>query len=348
MIEHEKYMRRCLELAQHGAGRVSPNPMVGSVIVYNKRIIGEGFHQIHGGPHAEVNAIASIKNHEILKKSTLYVNLEPCAHTGKTPPCADLIIKKNIPRVVIGCMDTFSEVSGKGIERMRNAGIEVIVDVLQKESRWLNRRFFTFHEKKRPYILLKWAETLDGLMDRDRAKVISKPNWITNDTCRTLVHKQRTEEDAVMVGTNTAENDNPSLNVRYWSGKTPIRVIPDRILRLPRNLHIFDRTIPTVIFTSNEHPSHKNLDFVCIDFDENIELQMLEELYKKNVLSIIVEGGATLLKQFINQGLWDEAWRYIGNATFDKGLKAPRISGELIKNEEIGDAKLLVYKMKNT
>ncbi len=347
MIEHEKYMRRCLEIARHGKGNVSPNPMVGSVIVHAQKIISEGYHQQYGGPHAEVNAINGVQNQQLLRESTLYVNLEPCAHFGKTPPCSDLIIEKQIPRVVIGCVDSFSQVAGKGIERMRKAGIEVIVDVLERESRWLNRRFFTFHEQKRPYIILKWAETLDGFIDRDRQKVISKPIWITNDTCRTLVHKQRATEDAVMVGTNTAENDNPFLNIRKWHGQDPLRVVPDRNLRLSNRLHIFNGSQPTLIFTEGEKGDRKNLEYIHIDFSADSEQQFLEELHRRGILSVIIEGGSKLLQNFIRLKLWDEAWRFIGNATFEKGVRAPLISGDLLSQQDIDKARLLVYKSKN-
>jgi diaminohydroxyphosphoribosylaminopyrimidine deaminase/5-amino-6-(5-phosphoribosylamino)uracil reductase len=248
----EKYMLRCLELAKDGFGNVAPNPMVGCVIVCEGKIIGEGYHQEYGKAHAEVNAIHSVRDKSLLQKSTLYVNLEPCAHFGKTPPCANLIVEHNIPRVVIGCVDSYSEVSGKGIEKLRNAGIEVTVGILENESLELNKRFFTFHNKKRPYVILKWAETQDGFIDVDRpldkSRDTTADNWITSPLSKQLVHKWRSEEAAIMVGTTTVLNDNPQLNVREWKGKNPTRIVIDLQDRLPQTLHVFDKSIPTVSF----------------------------------------------------------------------------------------------------
>ena len=245
----ENYMMRCLELAEHGRQTVAPNPMVGSVIVHDGKIIGEGFHRKYGGPHAEVNAINSVENQKLLKHSTLYVNLEPCAHHGKTPPCSDLIIAKQIPKVVIGSKDIFAKVAGKGIEKMKNAGIDIKVGVLEKESLELNKRFFIFHEQKRPYIILKWAETIDGYIDIDRKKENNGISWITHPYLRIPVHKWRSEEAGIIIGTNTALNDNPKLNTRLWYGKNPVRFVLDRNLSLPSDLSIFDGEIPTYIFT---------------------------------------------------------------------------------------------------
>ena len=244
----EKFMLRCHDLARLGIARTAPNPMVGCVIVLDEKIIGEGYHRKCGEAHAEVNAINSVSNHELLKKSTLYVSLEPCSHYGKTPPCTDLIISKKIPRVVIGCVDSFSEVSGRGIKKLKQAGCDVIVGVLENESRELNKRFFTFNEKKRPYIILKWAQTLDGFIDIIRTDENQiAPTWISNEHSRMLVHKWRSHEDAIMVGTNTAEKDNPSLNVRDWDGKNPLRVVLDRQLRLNEKLNLFNNKIQTII-----------------------------------------------------------------------------------------------------
>lgn len=339
---NEMYMKRCLELAQLGSAYAAPNPMVGSVIVHNGKIIGEGFHQRCGEAHAEVNAITSVKNHNLLKESTLYVNLEPCAHYGKTPPCSLLIIEKKIPKVVIGCVDTFSEVAGKGIEMLQNAGVEVIVDVLKTESRLLNKRFFTFHEKKRPYIFLKWAETIDGFMDKER-KAEEPAAWITDDICRMVVHKMRSEEAAILVGTNTALWDNPALNLREWPGENPLRLVIDRNLRLPQHLKLFDGTQQTLVFTEKHHTAFLNVQYVNIDFSQNILPQIMQELYKKNITSLIVEGGAILLQSFINQQLWDEAFKFIGPHLFKKGIKGPVFSNNPTYHQTIGNSQLFVF-----
>ncbi len=342
--EDEKYMQRCLELAQLGLGEASPNPMVGSVIVYEGKIIGEGYHHKAGEAHAEVNAINSVKDQALLKDSTIYVNLEPCAHHGKTPPCADLIIEKQIPRVVIGCVDTFAKVAGKGIEKLKNAGCDVKVGVLEQESIELNKRFFTFHEKKRPYIILKWAETLDGFID-----VIRKPDdpiephWITNDLAKKLVHKWRTDESAFMIGTNTAKNDNPRLTARDWNGRNPARIVLDRNLSLDKKLHIFNNEATTIIFNTQKTEDAANLKFVKIDFDYNMLSNILGYLYQLEIQSIVIEGGRQLLTSFITQNLWDEARVFIGNKQFYEGTKAPELKGKLIKEEKIDDSALRWY-----
>jgi len=321
------FMQRCLELALLGMGDVAPNPMVGCVIVHNESIIGEGYHQKYGEAHAEVNAIRSVKQTELLEQSTLYVSLEPCAHFGKTPPCSDLIIQHRIPRVIIGTIDRFAKVAGKGIERMQNAGIEVEVGVLEEECRELNRRFFTFHEKKRPYIILKWAQTLDGFIDTDRTET-EHPSWITNALAKRLVHKQRSEESAILIGTNTAEFDNPSLTVREWIGNQPVRLVIDRHGRLDVGLHIFDQKAPTWVFTGVEQPDRENLKMIRLHPEQNVIPQLLTELYHRNILSVIVEGGSQLLNSFLELGLWDEAFVYTGNQFFGKGVEAPHISGK--------------------
>lgn len=344
----EKYLLRCLELAKNGLGNVAPNPMVGCVIVFDGKIIGEGYHQEYGKAHAEVNAIHSVKDKTLLKKSTLYVNLEPCAHFGKTPPCANLIVEHHIPRVVIGCVDSFSEVSGKGIEKLKNAGIDVSVGVLEKESLELNKRFFTFHNKKRPYIILKWAETKDGFIDVQRINEIAGQthieidNWITSPLSKQLVHKWRSEEAAIMVGTNTALNDNPQLNVREWKGKNPTRVVVDLHDRLPQNLYVFDKSIPTLVFSLTKQEQENNLTFVKINDPKNLIQEVLDELYKRNIQSIIIEGGATLLQSFIDLNYWDEARIFVGNRKFTTGLKAPSLKGNL-KTEELIDVDRLKW-----
>ena len=346
MSTHDIFMQRCLELALLGMGDVAPNPMVGCVIVHHGIIIGEGYHQKFGQPHAEVNAIRSVCNPELLAQSTLYVSLEPCAYFGKTPPCSDLIIESRIPKVVIGTVDPFAKVAGKGIERMRNAGIEVEAGILENECRDLNRRFFTFHEKKRPYILLKWAQTLDAFIDTDRTETLH-PTWITNALSKRLVHKQRSEESSILIGTNTAEYDNPALTVREWTGNQPIRMVIDRNGRLDAGLQLFDGKAPTWVFTGQERLEIENLKFITLDFDQNILPQLLSELYQRDILSVIVEGGSELLNSFLEINLWDEAFVYTGNQFFGKGVVAPQISGETIAFEELDDCKLHVLRSKH-
>jgi len=348
MSKEEFYMHRCLEIAKNGICNVAPNPMVGCVIVCNDVIIGEGYHAKYGEAHAEVNAINSVKNKELLKQSRLYVNLEPCAHYGKTPPCADLIIENKIPEVIIGCVDSFSEVSGKGINKLKNAGCKVDVEILEKESRELNKRFFTFQEKKRPYIILKWAQTLDGFIDIKReANAALKPNWITNENLKMLVHKWRTEEQAIMVGTNTALLDNPSLNAREWFGKSPLRIVIDRDLSIPLTYNLFNQQIATIVFTEKQVKSKENITYIAINFAENVIEQILTHLYEIKIQSLIVEGGSYLLKSFIDKYLWDEARFFIGNKCFNNGIAAPTIKGSLFTDELINGERLLVYKSVN-
>ncbi len=342
--EDKKYMQRCLQLAKNGLGNTYPNPLVGSVIVYEKKIIGEGFHKKAGEPHAEVNAVNSVKNKKLLKKSTLYVNLEPCAHTGRTPACSKMIVDLKIPRVVIGCRDSFAKVDGKGIEIMHSAEIDVKVGVLEKESRKLNKRFFTFHEKKRPYVILKWAQTIDGFIDFDRnPNTPIKPNWITDEYARIFVHKMRSEEQSILAGTNTAEKDNPSLNVRDWSGKNPLRIVIDKNLRLPENLSLFSGKISTLVFTEKEESPEKNANYIKIDFKKSVPKQILDFLYKKEIQSIIIEGGSFTLNSFIQENLWDEAKVFIGDKFFRKGVKAPKILQNPVKKENISDSKLFTF-----
>lgn len=343
----KKQMMRCLELAKQGMGKVAPNPMVGCVIVHQNQVIAVGYHEKFGEAHAEVNAINSVKNKALLKESTLYVNLEPCSHFGKTPPCADLIIKHKIPNVIIGCIDSYSEVAGKGIEKLKAAGIDVVVGVLEEKSKELNKRFFTFHNKKRPYIILKWAETKDGFIDVERhCEERSNPNqkedchtplhsvrnddkidnWITSAYSKKLVHKWRSEEQAILIGTNTALNDNPELTVREVEGKNPLRVVLDLNLRLPQHLNVFDGSTPTLIFNYLKAEIQQNLEFVKIDKSKALLPQILNELYQRNIISIIIEGGAQLLQTFIDENLWDEAKVFVGEKEFRTGLKAPIFS----------------------
>ena len=328
MSRDEIYMKRCLELAQNALGRTYPNPVVGSVIVYNDHIIGEGFHKRSGEPHAEVIAINSVKNKDLLKKSTLYVNLEPCSHYGKTPPCADLIIKWQIPRVVVGTIDTSSKVSGKGIEKMRAAGIDVSVGVLEKEARWINRRFFTFHEKKRPYIILKWAQTADGFIDKKRDTDLRQPTIITSKWARTLVHRWRSEEQAIAVGTNTVINDNPLLNVRLWYGNSPVRVCVDINGRISKDSNIFDNSAPTMCLTDKRF------------YDPE---EIIKHLFSFNIQSIIIEGGTKFINSFINNDLWDESRIFISNLVFLEGTKAPKIKGKLISTTNIANEHIYIF-----
>ncbi len=344
MNTHEKYMQRCLELAERGRNHVAPNPMVGCVIIRNGKIIGEGYHKQYGEAHAEVNAINSVKDKKQLKEATLYVNLEPCAHHGKTPPCSELIVRMGIPKVVIGCQDSFSEVSGKGIERMRQAKIDVKVGILENESRNLNRRFFTYHEKKRPYIILKWAQTLDGYMD-----VIRKPqnpigiNWITHPNLKLPVHKWRSEEAAIMVGSMTALNDNPNLGTREWYGENPLRILVNRDMDLPMDLQIFDNSIPTLVFTQHPNVDKANLKFIYTDFSKNLHQQILDKLYSMEIQSVIIEGGQMLLQSFIDIGLWDEARVLVGDKSFGKGLSAPKLNARFTTSCRYENDTILFY-----
>jgi diaminohydroxyphosphoribosylaminopyrimidine deaminase/5-amino-6-(5-phosphoribosylamino)uracil reductase len=345
--ENDIYISRCLDIAKNGIGRVAPNPMVGCIIVHQGEIIGEGYHKDFGGPHAEVNAVNSVKDKDILKESILYVNLEPCSHHGKTPPCVDLIIKMKIPKVVIGSLDPFKEVAGKGILKLKDAGIEVISGILEDECKELNKRFLTFHEKKRPYIILKWAQTIDGYIGTKRNSSLEyKPTWITNENLRNLVHKWRTEEQAIMIGTNTALLDDPQLNAREWKGNDPIRIVLDQNLRLPASIHIFDGAIPTIIFTSSNKVKKvlKNIEYIQIDFKENIALQVCNILYKRQIQSLFIEGGSMLLQTFIDCGLWDEARVFTGNKEFLDGVKAPEIKGKIMSEEYFGNDSLVIMK----
>lgn len=344
--DDEKYMKRCLELAKLGEGYVAPNPMVGCVIVYNGKIIGEGFHRVYGQAHAEVNAINSVENHDVLQQATLYVNLEPCAHYGKTPPCAELIIRKKIQRVVVGTIDLFAKVSGKGIKMMQQAGIEVTVGVLHKQCTELNRRFFTFHQKKRPYIILKWAQTADGFVDVDsKQKNKGYPTWITNEIARIAVHKQRATESAILVGTNTALADNPSLTLREWYGKQPLRIVPDRSLRLPASFHVFSDLAPTAIIAPCEYTDNRHVDNIALDNEQSETINpLLQYLHSKNYQSLIVEGGPRVLKTFIDMDLWDEAHVYTGNIYFEKGIKAPYFQKQAHSIENIGNSILKIYR----
>lgn len=344
----EFYMQRCLDLARQGKGRVAPNPMVGCVIVHQNKIIGEGFHQNYGEAHAEVNAIHSVANKNLLAHSTLYVNLEPCAHYGKTPPCSDLIISKKIPRVVIGTTDPYAKVAGKGIEKMKKAGIEVEVGICSNECLELNRRFFTFHEKKRPYIILKWAQTADGFVDIDRATAqLGQPTWITNEMARIAVHKQRASENAIFIGTETALKDNPSLTLRDWAGVQPLRVVADYYHRLPANLHLFNSSAPSAYVAQKPSNNLRTAQFIKADNPGNVIEGLLHYLYQQNLLSVIVEGGSKMLQSFINQNLWDEAHVYTGQVCFHSGVKAPVFASSPEKFDRFYNSDLKVYRNRN-
>ena len=334
MVVEEKYMARCIELARGGEGYTAPNPMVGAVIVHKGKIIGEGFHRKCGEAHAEVNAIASVRDEALLRDSTIYVSLEPCSHYGKTPPCAELIIKKGIPRVVVGTLDPFPEVSGRGIRMLREAGIEVVTGVLEEEARALNSAFMTFQIRKRPYIYLKWAQSADGFMDACRADASEPPVLLSSAETLRRVHRLRSEVAAIMVGTRTALLDNPSLTVRHWTGHSPVRVVLDRTLKLPAGSHLLDGTVRTVVFTAVEAESRPNVEYVRVDFGQEILPQVLQYLYVQKLNSLMVEGGAELLENFLDAGLWDEAWVETAPVALGAGVKAPVVSGVLVGSEQ--------------
>lgn len=340
---HEKYIKRCLQLAENGLGSTYPNPMVGSVIVYENKIIGEGWHQKAGEAHAEVNAVNSVKNPELLKKSTIYVSLEPCSHFGKTPPCSDLIIAKGIKKVVVATVDPFAEVAGRGIKKLMEAGCDVMLGVLEKEAQELNKRFFTFHNKKRPYIILKWAQTEDGfiapLKREDRA-----PVWISNRYSKQLVHKWRAEEQSILVGTKTAIDDNPKLNTRLHAGNNPVRVVIDRSGKIPADSAIFDGSIKTIVIAESiPKKEAKNIEYRQADFTENLPEQIGKILFQENLQSVIIEGGLQTLQSFIDAGLWDEARVFTGNVQLKEGISAPKFQGKLISEEKIEDNLLKTY-----
>ena len=319
-----------MQIANNGIGTTRPNPSVGAVIVYQNKIIGEGFTSPHGENHAEVNAINAVENKSLLKEATIFVTLEPCSHFGKTPPCADLIVKHQLKQVVIGCLDSNSLVAGKGVSHLENAGINVIVGVLETECRMHHKRFFTVQENKRPYIILKWAETKDGFV-APIAKNENKPIFISNTYSQQLVHKLRSAEHAILVGTKTVLADNPKLNIRSWSGENPVRVVLDNTLRIPKNSNILDGSTKTIIITAAKDKnivSSKNLIFEEIDFSKNIAKQVCEVLSKYQIQSLIIEGGTQTLQTFIDEKLWDEAMVFVGNTSFVKGVKSPIITKE--------------------
>lgn len=352
MVEADnKYMARCISLARGGAGNVAPNPMVGAVVVYQGKVIGEGYHRRYGEAHAEVNAIASVKDESLLKKSTIYVSLEPCSHYGKTPPCAELIIKKQIPRVVVACLDPFPEVSGRGVRMLREAGIEVVTGVMEKEAWLLNREFMTFQQLKRPYVYLKWAQSADGFIDGLRTDANAPAVVFSSAETTRRVHRLRAQVAAIMVGTQTALLDNPSLTVRHWVGKSPVRVVLDRTLRIPAHYHLFDGRVKTLVFTAAEAVSRENVEYIKIDFDAPVLRQVMNELYARKLNSLMVEGGAMLLDSFIKEELWDEMMVDTAPVCLGSGVKAPRLSSSstvLLKAvEHVQNQVISVFSRKN-
>lgn len=326
-----QYIKRCIQLGSNALGTARPNPMVGALVVYKDQIIGEGYTSPYGGPHAEVNAINSVADKSLLPHSKLYVTLEPCSHYGKTPPCSQFIIAHNIPQVIIGCVDDNPEVAGKGIEHLITSGCDVNVGIEEQLCKFHHRRFFTFHNKKRPYIILKWAQTLDGII-APKMKNEKVPLWISNKTSRQLVHKWRSEEQAILVGANTVMQDNPSLTVRDWLGHNPLRIVIDSHNSLDKTHIIFNDEAETIHLTPE-----------TIDFSKNVAEQVCEILYSKNISSVIIEGGVKTLQQFINEELWDEARVFIGNTNIANGVYAPHFEGRLISEQQIKNDLLKIY-----
>lgn len=337
--QDEIFMTRALELAGNGLGSVSPNPMVGCVIVHDNKIIGEGWHKAPGQPHAEVNAVNDTIDRTLLSESTVYVTLEPCSHFGKTPPCADLLIRERVKRVVIASLDTNPLVSGKGIARLRDAGMEVITGVLDRRGRELNKRFFTFIEKKRPYIILKWAETSDGFIARENFD----SKWISNESSRKLVHKWRSEEDAILVGYNTALHDNPQLNVRDWQGKQPLRIVIDPNLKLPQSLNLFDKSQKTICFNFVKNDQIDNLEWIKVS-DKTFHAEMFSCLQERAIQSLIVEGGSRTLQSFIDNNTWDEARVFVSPEKFGSGIKRPILPAKPVERTDVNGDVLKIYR----
>lgn len=342
---HERYMYRCIELALKGNGFVAPNPMVGAVLVFNDRIIGEGYHQKYGEPHAEVNCLNSVpvKEQINIQHSVLYVSLEPCAHYGKTPPCTNLILQNSIRKIVIGCRDPFSKVNGKGIAQLKAAGVDVLEDVLKNDCIQLNKRFFTFHLAKRPYIVLKWAQTLNGKI----AALNQERLLISNPVTNRLVHKWRSNEAAILIGTNTAMQDNPKLDNRLWWGKSPLRLLIDQQLRLPANLHLFSDGKPLIVYNFKKNDQIGAVSFKLISPHKNILQQVMDDNYNQGIQSILVEGGAQLLQSFIDAAIWDEA-KILTNKHLvieSDALNAPDLkNGQTVNRLELIYDEIIEYK----
>ena len=331
------FMQRALELAERGKGQVRPNPLVGCVIVHEGKIIGEGYHEQYGGPHAEVNAIASVNDPQLLTEATAYVSLEPCSHWGKTPPCANLLVEKGIKSVVVATLDPNPLVAGKGVQLLRDAGISVTVGLLEQEERWQNRRFFCQQEKHRPYLILKWAQTTDRFVARENFD----SKWISGTQSRQLVHQWRAEEQAILVGKNTALHDNPRLNVRDWSGNDPMRVVLDSKLELPANLHLFDQQIPTLCYNTLKNETLPNLEWVQLP-ELSLEA-LLADLQRRNIQSLLIEGGSQVLQQFLAAGLWDEVRVFTSPITFERGIAAPTFTHLPAESYAVGEDQLDVY-----
>ena len=333
-------MRRALDLARLGTGYARPNPLVGCVVVHEGRIIGEGYHQRYGGPHAEVNALAAVADQSLLRRSRVYVTLEPCAHHGKTPPCADLLIEKGVPEVVVCNPDPFHLVAGRGIEKLRAAGVKVEVGLLAEEGRWLNRRFFTFHEQQRPYLVLKWAETSDGFL----AGRYFQPVQISGEQARLLTHQWRAEEAGILVGTRTALHDNPRLNVRDWSGPQPTRIVIDKNLSLPPAHHILDGSQATLLYSYRQRDARPNLETVTLSEAADLMPVMLDDLYRRNIQSVLVEGGPTVLNALIEAGMWDEIRVFRAPMRLGQGIAAPRLGlPHLREQSAVGPDQLYWY-----
>lgn len=330
MHTKQKYISRCLKIAEKGISLSSPNPSVGAVLVFENKIIGEGFTSAYGGAHAEVNCLNSVKKKDkhLIKNSTLYVSLEPCSHFGKTPACSLLIINSEIKKVVIGSLDPNPLVAGKGLKALQTKGINVEYNILKEECEFLNRRFYTFHQKKRPYVILKWAQTKNGYF----SPLDGSRFWITNKYSNQLVHRWRTEEMSILIGKSTAKTDNPRLNARLYKGKNPIRIVIDKKLELAKNLILFNQEIKTIIFNTKENKKDKLLTYIKIDFSKNVEIQILKELYNLEINSVIIEGGAKTINSFIDKNLWDEARILTGKTNLENGILAPKLKGKSIKH----------------
>ncbi len=344
---HETYMKRCLYLAEKGIGTTRPNPSVGCVIVWNDTIIGEGYTQPYGGSHAEVVAIRSVKNPDILKEATMYVTMEPCSHFGKTPPCADLIIKHKIPKVYIGVIDTYSEVSGRGVKRLQDAGCTVVTGLLEEACLQHHKRFFSVQNQKRPYIVLKWAATQDGFI-APLSKDKHRPVWITNSSVQPIVHKWRSQEHAILVGTNTAIADTPVLDVRKWGGQSPVRIVIDRDLKIPTTAPLLDGSIPTILCADisfkGKVSNRENVSYEFIDFKFCLATSLCELLQERKVQSVLIEGGAKTLQTFIDADLWDEARVFTGAVSFSEGVKAPTFNAVAASEDTfIENTRLRVY-----
>ena len=339
---HEFYINRCIQLAKNGLGTTYPNPLVGSVIVYDNKIISEGWHKKSGKPHAEVNAINAVKDKSLLSKSTIYISLEPCSHFGKTPPCCDLIIKHKIPNVVVGTIDPNNKVAGTGIKRLIENGTNVIVGVLEKECNELNKRFFTFHQKKRPYIILKWAESLDGFI-APLSKEKQEPVWISNEFSRQLVHQWRSEEQAILVGTKTVLDDNPKLDVRDWEGENPMRIVLDRTGKISNGYFVKDEKTKTIIITEQENlTSNENCIYENVIFDVQLTKKIVDISYKYGIQSILIEGGRQTIQRFIDDNVWDEARVFKGHVHLKSGIKAPILNGDF-QSKNIKDDQLKLF-----